>query len=337
MTFKAVESRSLRQRLQRDQRGSLLVEAALIVPLVLVATLLLLGLGFMAYSRAEMILRTFEWTERAAYVWKDSHKDPLTGAFSYEETDDVYGSLISEGVGLLGAAFQGFRQAELKLPGGSVSGAGLSGAKLLRSAETRLPVSGSAIYLNRLMESEILADWSSARAMQRNSDSIFAVGSAPVKVSSYVSDPVGLLRTIDLITSYAPKIKARFRSPGAMSEELSGYLPGGEERPPIRSEREAKAYIQQLVHGEAMKVATSIGSRHIDALDRDGIMHEAKYTVNKTDAKQQIQKDAELIRTGAVKGVVWHFFPLVRTGSCDLTPSLKKSLEESGIMVIIHR
>ena len=75
--------------------------------------------------------------------------------------------------------------------------------------------------------------------------------------------------------------------------------------------------------------------RKIDVLDRDGIAHEAKYTLNAGDARQQLRKDAELMRRGEVKGVVWHFFR-TKNGSVSLSASLRKELERNGIVVIIH-
>ncbi|WP_438445797.1 hypothetical protein [Gorillibacterium sp. sgz5001074] len=321
----------------KDERGRILIEAAILMPLVMIVTLLLVGAGYMAFSRAELIQRTMEWTERAAFVWKDSHKDPVTGAFSYEEMDDIYSSMFSEAAGLFSSAFRGFRQAELRLPDGTVTGAGSSSAKLLRSSSGEVRFSGMAVHINRLVEGEVRAEWKRYASDPGPRSILFPAAKRTAAASSYISDPVDMLRTMELIGTYSAKLKSRFATPESMTEKLKGIIPGNLSRPAIRSEREAKAYIQQLVHGSAMKVTTPYGERHIDALDRDGIMHEAKYTVNKTDAQLQIQKDAELIRTGAVKGVVWHFFPVARTGKCDITPKLRKSLEDNGIMVVLHQ
>jgi hypothetical protein len=321
-----------------NESGSVLIEASLTMPLILLSTLVFLAVGYSVYHRALLTQRVYEWTERAAYVWKDSHRDPITGSFSYLEMDDVYGTMISEGFGFLTAAFNGFRQAELQLPQRTVSGSRVPASKLLRSSgPSGDGLSGEAVYINRLLEGEIQAAWSKAHSGNRDNTSFFQQSGKRVQASAYYTDPVELLRTIELIQTYSAKLKSRFSSPGKAADELGGMLPEPASRPVIRSEKQAKAFLQRLIGGASRKVTTKYGIRHIDVLDTDGIMHEAKYTVNKTDARNQIKKDAELIRTSVVKGVVWHFFPLERTGQCDITPSLQKELENNGILVVLHR
>lgn len=321
----------------KDESGRVLIEASLTMPLILLCTVVFLAAGYTAYQRATMTQRVFEWTERAAYVWKDSHKDPVTGAFSYQEMDGIYGRMLSEGLGWMTATWNGFQQAELKLPARSVSGSKAPSAKLFRSSkESDRQWNGQVVYRNKLLEGELRAEWKPAGLDGGRTPVFFRTGPHPVRASAFIMDPVELLRTLDLVRTYTSKLKARFSTPSSAAEELRGLLPEEAARPVIRSEKQAKEYIRQMVGGASHKVTTSYGVRHIDVLDTDGIMHEAKYTVNKTDAKTQLKKDAELIRTGVVQGVVWHFFPLERTGQCDITPALRKELEANGILVVIH-
>jgi hypothetical protein len=155
--------------------------------------------------------------------------------------------------------------------------------------------------------------------------------------SAYVADPVEFLRTVELVSTYAAKLKSRFASPEEASKALQQLLPGEAQPVSIDSEDQAAAYLQQLLNAKGEKLSTPYGERIIDVLDADGFAHEAKYNVNMSATKLQIEKDVELIRSGQVKGVVWHFFLLKKTGKYDTTPALLRELEENGIMVVYHQ
>ncbi|MDF2923400.1 MAG: hypothetical protein K0R57_2314 [Paenibacillaceae bacterium] len=325
------------RRLAREDRGSFLIEASLTLPLLFLFTVVLLGVGLIAYQKSLFIQQSYEWSERTAYVWKDSHRDPVTGAFTYKNMDDIYATMISEGLGWLGASFNGFEQASIRLPDLRLSGQSLSAAKLLRSSRQQIPdISGQGSYYNRLLEGEVRARWMTEGAASDHSFLQFAPRTMNVEASSYYSDPVEFLRTADLIVTYAQKLKQRFFSPKEAVEELSGLLPKPAEKPQINSEAQAKLYLKQLLGSSGAELETSYGKRIIDVLDSDGIAHEAKYTINPSNIDEQILKDAELIRTGQVKGVVWHFFYAVRYKKYYATPALLKKLEENGIMVVYH-
>jgi hypothetical protein len=326
------------RRFLRDEAGSLLIESSLIMPLMFLFTLVMLALGYLAYQKAALVQDAYEWSERTAYVWKDSHRDPVTGAFTYKELDDVYSSMISEKLGWLGASMSSFRQAGIELPDRTLTGQSLPGTKLLRSSEgLGSAIHGQGSYYNRVLEGEVRAEWNTSWAAiakmytSRQDQKLNAMASA------FYSDPVELLRTVDIVRIYTNKLKERFSSPSDAAEELKQLLPGKPQAENINSEAKAKAYLRQLIGGSGREAETSYGRRVIDVLDTDGFAHEAKYTVNKSDVKLQIQKDAELIRTGKVKGVVWHFFALKSNGKFDTTPAMLKELEANGIMVVYHR
>lgn len=338
--FLRLKSRSP-YRFFRNEEGSLVVESAMVMPLVLLFTIALLAAPVIAYLRTETIVRTFEWTERAAYVWKDSNKDPVTGAFSYVEMDDVYASMISEGLGWLGAAFRGFQQAEIRLPDQTLSGQKLPKAKLLRSAyPLDEAVTGTGSYYNRALEGEIRAVWNPALTTQSANANFFRVGGKDVKASAYYSDPVEFLRNVDLVVTYASKLKERFSSPKTASEKIASILPQQPDKPKINSAEQATLYLQKLMvsNGTSIDVPPELGKyRKIDVLDSDGYAHDAKYYVNSTEVKKQIAKDAELIKSGKVKGVVWHFFYIEEKKKYGTTKPMLKMLEENGIMVVYHR
>jgi hypothetical protein len=325
-------------RFCRSEAGSFHIESTLLMPVVFWFTLAMLGLGFVAYQKGDLLQSAYEWSERSAYVWKDSHKDAVTGAFVYQDMDDVYAGMASEGLGWLRASLSGFRQAGITLPELKLTGQSLSGRKLLRSSQgLEGHISGEGAYFNRVLEGEIRADWS--RDWAAWVQNIMAPQGRRLQegAAAYVADPVEFLRTVELVTTYASKLKGRFATPEDASKALRQLLPGEAQPVDIRTEAQAKAYLQQLLHAEKAKFSTSYGERFIDVLDADGFAHEAKYTVNKADTKLQIKKDVELIRSGKVKGVVWHFFLLKNKGKFDTTPALLRELEENGIMVVYHQ
>lgn len=322
----------------RSEAGSFHIESALLMPVVFWFTLAMLGLGFLAYQKGDLLQSAYEWSERSAYVWKDSHKDAVTGAFVYQDMDDVYAGMASEGLGWLSASLSGFRQAGITLPELKVTGQSLSGRKLRRSSQgLGGRMSGEGAYFNRVLEGEVRADWS--RDWASWVQNIMAPQGRRLQegAAAYVADPVEFLRTVELVTTYASRLKSRFATPVEASKALRQLLPGEAQPVDLRSEAQAKAYLQQLLHAPKAQFSTPYGERFIDVLDADGFAHEAKYTVNKAETKLQIQKDAELIRSGQVKGVVWHFFLLKDKGKFDTTPALLRELEENGIMVVYHQ
>ena len=82
---------------------------------------------------------------------------------------------------------------------------------------------------------------------------------------------------------------------------------------------------------------TSRGKRYIDQL-ADGIAHESKvgYTTLNKRIKEQILKDAELIRKGKINGAHWHFFTSQVTGKGSASKPLLNSLHKNGIKYTIH-
>lgn len=336
---KLLPVRTFFRRLVRNERGSFIVEGTLTLPLIFLCMVAVLAVSLLAYRKADLDLHAYEVSERAAYVWKDSHKNPVTGAFSYENMDDVYTKAAASGIGWITSLFRGTQQALVSFPDGGGSGPQLYRSRLARAAnKLDSETNGTLGYNDRLFEKEISASLRRDGPDQPVTIPFIRSEILQAKAGSFVSDPVEFLRTVDLIQTYAGRIRDLFkRSPSETENQLDGLIPEREPEPVINSEREAKAYLQRTIGGMSKVVQTRYGERRIDVLDRDGLMHEVKYTVNRSDAMDQIRKDMELIRTGEVKGVVWHFFPLSKTGKADLPASLRKELERNGIIWIVHR
>jgi RHS repeat-associated protein len=82
---------------------------------------------------------------------------------------------------------------------------------------------------------------------------------------------------------------------------------------------------------------TTQGARYVDQLV-GGVANESKvgYTTLTQSVTTQIAKDAELLNTGQVNGVVWHFFTSPVTGQVGPSGPLLQALQNAGITVVIH-
>lgn len=323
----------------RDESGSFTLEATMIFPLILLCISAVLFFSYTIFEKSVLASRAFEAAERTAYTWGDSHKDPITGAYFIAQTDWLYWRFSSDGLAGFLPGFGGNG-------GGSVSLLETEGGKtdLVRTKLKRIApflpsdVQGELRYRNLFIERAVDADLTkntnrfSLLHLWNTKDASVAESQA----SSYVADHAEFLRLVDFTRSFVPQLKGRI-SPNRAAEILGKVQQGPVQEVNIRSERDAKEYLQNVIGGYSSKVQTKYGERQIDVLDPDGVMHEAKYTVNTGEAKDQIRKDVELIREGKVKGVVWHFFPVAKTGRIDLSPGLRKELENQGIVIIEHK
>ncbi|WJH34058.1 hypothetical protein N6H14_29545 [Paenibacillus sp. CC-CFT747] len=63
-----------------SEEGSLTIEASFVYPMILLATLSMVGFALFAYGKASLALTAETAAERTAYVWDNSRKDWETGA-----------------------------------------------------------------------------------------------------------------------------------------------------------------------------------------------------------------------------------------------------------------
>ncbi|WP_244114099.1 filamentous hemagglutinin N-terminal domain-containing protein [Burkholderia contaminans] len=84
---------------------------------------------------------------------------------------------------------------------------------------------------------------------------------------------------------------------------------------------------------------TTEGMRFVDRLTPGNIANEAKvgYTSLDSFTKTQVVKDIELMKTGVVNGVTWHFYTSPVTGMGGPSPGLLKMLNDADIKVVIHK
>jgi RHS repeat-associated protein len=85
------------------------------------------------------------------------------------------------------------------------------------------------------------------------------------------------------------------------------------------------------------RLPTSLGDRVVDQLV-GGVGHESKVGRASLTSltRSQIAKDLELIKSGQLKGAVWHFFRSPVTNKIGPTNPLASALKKAGISWIIH-
>jgi len=324
----------------RNEDGNFTIEATLIFPVVFLLTIALIFLSMWAFENVSIQQIAVLTADRIAGNWDNSHKDAETGAFDINENDGLYWRTGSDLLGDLVHSFSNDSTVIINIPGDPLKAYPFGPALKLHNGSRNVPqgITGKLVYSDHMFIRKITVQLAYFKIPLKNLMAWF--GNMSViqgESSAFVSDPVEFIRNIDFISNEMPILKDLITVNGTQQTSSVTVSPPYK-APEIHSETEASRYVQQLVHGHTIVIPTGkIGkSRKIDALDADGIAHEAKYTVNNKEARQEIQKDLELEREGIVKGVVWHFFRNVKTGKVELTESLRQDLERSGIVIVIH-
>jgi RHS repeat-associated protein len=111
-----------------------------------------------------------------------------------------------------------------------------------------------------------------------------------------------------------------------------------DDEPSFKTGAAGEKYLKQLVGGRAqVYFKTSLGGRYVDQL-ANGIAHESKvgYVTLSKRIKEQVQKDAELIKKKSIRGAVWHFFRSAVTGKIGGSKNLLNYLRDRKIDYIIY-
>jgi hypothetical protein len=256
----------------------------------------------------------------------------LTGAFDIHLNDGLYWRVANDNMG---------QSSSINLPVHSSSMVRSGPKHKLQNALSMLPkgISGMLTYSNHIIDRKVKVQLTRMITPLPFLKLWFGRSkSLIVESSAHVVDPVEFIRSTDLVLTYLPILKESMTDKEAAQTIHDTFPDPIETDLNIDSEAKASQYIQKLVHGHTVVMDTEDTgkSRKIDALDPDGIAHEAKYTVNNKQAHQEILKDVELIRKGKIKGAVWHFFRNKKTGQVGLSPSLRADLENHGIIVVVH-
>lgn len=308
----------------------------MIYPAICIMLMALMFVSLYFFDKASLSLSAGDAAERSAFIWDNSHKDPLSGSFPINQNDGLYWRVT--GNGILSVLGIGADSIDIKLPD-QIGGAhgGLTEKKLLKVGAYLPQINrGTMRMTNTGIERKIEVQLERSRRNANVFSSVIPIEKRLARAKSYVTEPAEFIRTIDLIGDYGARLKEYF-SKGDVKLKVPSPQQDGSSLE-VHSEAEAREYVRSLVGGRTVYFETEkVGERRkIDVLDGDGIAHEAKYTMNEADARQQLLKDVELMQEGKIKGAVWHFFRHAKKGTVALTPSIQKELDKYGIVVVIH-
>lgn len=330
--------RSAFARLRRSAAGSFTLEASLILPTILIASVLLLFIALFVYHQASLYQSASLTAERSAFVWDNSAKDHATGYVEPGRHDPLYWRLTNDNALHLFSFLLPIDPVRVALPAAAGGGSSAPADKLSQAA-ARLPSSwkGELRFSNRGLIRDI--EVYLARPFHSPAYRMNRWGADEVRsdAAAVVVDPVETARLTDLTRSFIGEVKDRIR-PSAAKQLMKEPQSVPKERTVISSHNEAARYLRGLVGGTAQKVEVKPGTvREIDALDANGIAHQAFYTFTEKQLREvQLPKDAELLRSGAkISGVVWHFFE-TKKGRVKLSAAFRNELARSGIVVVIH-
>lgn len=134
---------------------------------------------------------------------------------------------------------------------------------------------------------------------------------------------------------------AAIKREGHIEGPPSRYLPDGPagEKALVAtlSKNGAKVRTQVTVSTRGCVEVCNPTSRRFDAV-AEGLAYESKVGFVDLDAgtRAQINSDAYLIETGAIRGAHWHFYPSDRTDQIGASKQVLDLLEEKGIPFTIH-
>lgn len=208
----SITTRKRPASLFRSDSGSFTIESAVVFPAVFLTVLALLFGAMIIHERVLLYYSASAAAERAAYRWDNSHRDPATGIAPTGRYDPLYWRLTDDR--LLQSIFNLDSNAEedssIDLPANRRNDdrENLVTSKLLNGAG-RVPekYGGQAAYrrqplLKRVYVELETFDIPAGAARLTGIAGIRASAGAPV------SDPVELIRTVDLARYYADRFGA---------------------------------------------------------------------------------------------------------------------------------
>ena len=306
--------------MNKDDSGKLVLESTLLYPLIMMITVGALFIALFASVQGVVFTKAELAASRASFVWDNSHRNPVTGAFYPGQYDGLYWRLTSD------YGFSDLTEKKLSAALASIS---------------KIPKKEAEYHNNlwlRQVTTAFEAPLHSPQWMQRLKLGALSKSGA----QSIVTDPTEWVRITDMVKLYWPIVKDAITP-----ERADQIVDDFRKREDVQSEplafhshEEALAYMRKIVNGTyAQEDTEEVGEwRMIDGLDRQGVAHQTYigHIAGTTKQREQMLKDSELLRKGKVNGVVWHFFRRKKDGAIGLSDSLRRDLEERGIVIVIH-
>jgi hypothetical protein len=295
-----------RNSLLRCERGSFTVEASLVLPIILLLSVLLLFVPLFFYMQVDVQRWTVDTVERTAGQWTHRADALIRGETGWQRPDGLYWRWKQ--------MLEGGAELDVPVP------------QLIRG-EIKLVREGlfAAIVGSFRSDFHFPEFWrQSPSEVQGNADAV-------------ITDPVEWLRTVDLVRVYGAELQRRSirkaEADAAMQRFFSLQAPDS-----FATHDQAAAYLRTLVGGYVSSRPTPYGLRIMDAMTPEGTLHQAYLTFRTSGLREQMLKDAHLIREGdPVQAVVWHFFRRTGdTGKVGPSDAFINELKSYGISVVIH-
>ncbi|MEI7024309.1 TadE/TadG family type IV pilus assembly protein [Paenibacillus sp. y28] len=332
----------------KDNRGSFTIEATMAFPVIILLSVGLLFFGLYMYEKAALQLQASQAAQRIAAVWTNSYANPVTGSVPVSSHDDLYWRTFQDGLPEWFPFLGGEVTAEVNAASVSSStqgGGSLPQLKLQRAGVFLPPdVTADLQYSRGTWQRSIKVTLNRPLRVPQLFNHWWGLAEVRASGTASAADPVEFVRNVDFTRSYLPVIVQHFKSyPSVFGQASAGSAP---QAGSFDKESEARVYLQQTVGGTETTLTTPSGKKRlVDALDQDGTAHQAflGYQANRTSATEngermndQLQKDVELLQSGQVKAVVWHFYKSGRTGKAGPSGPLRAELERNGIIVMVH-
>ncbi|HZG88515.1 hypothetical protein [Paenibacillus sp.] len=332
-------------RTLRSEQGTFTLEAALLLP-ISVAVLVALVFALIAVAQSSLVYITAgESAERVAEHWNRSTKHPETGMYSPLEREPLYWRWLYDGAEQWFGPAGGGESVRIEYPGEADGSNDESVVKRkLASGVFGWPSAyrGAAAYEN----GGLLHSVTVSAAVPLSLPAGLGLPDQATGVSTdSVNDPAEYIRNIELTLGYIPRLDVKVEV-GTLRNTLSpwldrrGIVPVKDRELTFGHHAQAAIYLRTLINGAERRISTQETGkwRKIDSMDKHGVAHQV-YIGPKTttrDVRDQLMKDAELLRKGKVSGVAWHFFRRTGETTAGPSPALKQLLQSHGIIVVIH-
>ncbi len=198
-------------RLRLDSAGSASLEAAMVFPVILLSTFLILFFALYVGQKAIVYYGASVAGERAAFNWSNSAKELRTGAYPEGSHDGLYWRMLDDG--LLGSLF-GTASSENGAESGDPAGESsaddsLTGRKLRTAADSMASsAEGSLIYENKYLVRRIRTE-AVLPAVPEPLRAFRGTNVISAEPSAIVVEPAEFIRSFDLVRYYAEKMKSR--------------------------------------------------------------------------------------------------------------------------------
>ncbi|NEU27001.1 pilus assembly protein [Paenibacillus polymyxa] len=199
----------MQRKLAQKEDGSFSLEASLVFPILLLVIFVMLFFCLYIYQKSILVQVASTASERAAYSWDNSFKDPRTGAFAQGQRDSLYWRLKDD---VMLAALFGWARADnqerVQVPGGT-GGGGMPTQKLSNAAN-KMPIGmqGQMTYENSIIRRRVTTELNKmvkVPLLNQFLDQTDLQG----KMSSGVVEPVEWIRTVEMVRYYGAKFMGR--------------------------------------------------------------------------------------------------------------------------------